>query len=211
MDAQAVTNTATQQSTSTTSTGTSGATSATSISPDAFLQLLITQMQNQDPLDPQSPEDFMSQLSQLTEVQQLTNISSSISALSQSSQQGSIAQWLPTVGKKVDVQSNALSTGDQVTLYPQGSYDKIILSLADANTGNLQQVTFNKGDSLTYTYNGADNVTFGISATLNGAPASCNVEVSRVVQGIQASNSGVQVVFGDGTTMPVTSITQITE
>ena len=210
MAVQAAT-TATQQSTSTTSTGTNAATSATSISPDAFLKLLITQLKNQDPLNPQSPADFMSQLSQLTEVQQLTNISSSISSLSQSSQQGSIAQWLPTVGKKVDVQSNALSTGDQVTLQPQGDYDQILLTLSDANTGNLQEITVKKGDSLTSTYQGTDNVTFGVTATKNGMPVACSAGVLRVVQGVQTSSSGIQVVLGDGTTVPVTSITKITQ
>jgi flagellar basal-body rod modification protein FlgD len=211
MAVQALTNTATQQSTSTTPTGTRGATSATSISPDAFLRILITELQNQDPLNPQKPEDFLTQLAQLTSVQQLTNISSSIDGLSKASQEGSIAQWLPTVGKKVDVQGNALSTGDQVTLQPQGNYSQIILTLSDANTGNLNQVTFKPGDSLTYTHKGTNNVTFGISATQNGTPVSCGMEVSRIVQGVQTSNSGIQIVLGDGTTVPVTAVTKITQ
>jgi flagellar basal-body rod modification protein FlgD len=207
MSVQAITNATSQQSTSTTQTSASTPT----LGPDAFLKILIADLQNQDPLDPQKPEDFMAQLSQLTEVQQLTNISTSISALAQNSQQGGIAQWLSTVGKKVDVQDNALSTGDQVTMQPQGSYDKVILTVTDSNTGSMQQVTFNNGDPLTYTYQGTGNATFGISATYNGAPVSCGVENSRVVKGIQTDSSGVQIVFGDGKSMPVTSITTITE
>jgi flagellar basal-body rod modification protein FlgD len=207
MSIQPVTNATSQQSTSTTQQSPS----TTILGPDAFLKILIADLQNQNPLDPQKPEDFMAQLSQLTQVQQLTNISGSISALVQNSQQGGIAQWLSSVGKKVDVQDNALSTGDQVTMQPQGSYDKVILTLTNTNTGNVQQVTFKNGDPLTYTYQGSGNVTFGISATYNGAPVSCGVENSRVVKGIQTSDSGVQVVFGDGKIMPVTSITTITE
>ncbi len=208
MSVQPVTNTASQQSTSTTNQSNfTGALDA-----NAFLKILIADLKNQDPLNPSSPEDFMSQLAQLTEVQQLTNISGSVSTLAQSGQQGGISQWLSAVGKKVDVQSSALSTGDKVTLYPQGSYDQIILTLKDSTTGNMQQVTFKNGDPLTYTYQGTDNVSLsGISATLNGAPVACNVEVSRVVTGVQTNSSGVEVVFGDGTTMPVTSITTITQ
>jgi flagellar basal-body rod modification protein FlgD len=207
MSVQPVTSPTSQQSTSTTQTKAA----TTILGPDAFLKILIADLQNQNPLDPQKPEDFMAQLSQLTEVQQLTNISSSISALAQNSQQGGIAQWLSTVGKKVDVQDNALSAGDQVTMQPQGNYDQVILTLKDSNTGNLQQVTFKNGDPLKYTYQGAGNVTFGVSATYNGASVSVGVENSRVVKGIQTSDSGVQIVFGDGKIMPVTSITTITE
>ena len=208
MSVQSVTNTATQQSAATTSTGTKA---ATSIGPDAFLKILITELQNQNPLDPQKPEDFLAQLSQLTSVQQLTNISSSIDALAKTSQQGSIAQWLSTVGKKVETQGNALSTGDQVTLQPQGDYDQIILTLSDANTGNLQEITFKKGDSLTATYQGTGNVTFGATGTKNGMPVAVGADVLRIVQGVQTSNSGIQMVLGDGTTVPVTAITKITQ
>jgi len=208
MSVQPVTDATSQQNTSTTQQSTfTGALDA-----NAFLKILVADLQNQDPLNPSSPEDFMSQLAQLTEVQQLTNISSGITTLTQNSQQGGIAQWLSTVGKKVDVQSSALSTGDQVTLYPQGTYDQIVLTLTDAQTGGTQQVTFKNGDPLTYTYQGTDKASLSsISATLNGAPVSCNVEVSRVVTGIETDSSGVEVVFGDGTTMPVTSITTITQ
>ena len=207
MAVQSVTGATNQQNSSTTQQSASGV----SLDPSAFLKILIADLKNQDPLNPASPEDFMSQLAQLTQVQQLNNISSAISALSQSSQQGSIAQWLSIVGKKVDVQSTTMSSGDQVTLSPQGAYDKVILTLTDSSTGNMQQVTFKNGDPLTYTYNGTDNVTFGVSATLKGSPVSCGVENSRVVQGIQTNSSGVQVIFGDGTTMLASAITQITQ
>jgi flagellar hook assembly protein FlgD len=208
MSVQPVTNATSQQSTSTTNQSSF----AGALDANAFLKILIADMKNQDPLNPSSPEDFMSQLAQLTEVQQLTNISSSISTMATNNQQGGISQWLSAVGKKVDVQSSALSTGDQVTLYPQGSYDQIILTVTDSTTGDMQQVTFKNGDPLTYTHQGTDNATVsGISATLKGAPVACNVEVSRVVKAIETTSSGVEVVFGDGTTMPVTSITTITQ
>jgi len=206
MAVNGVTGTTSQQNSSTTQSSTSGL----SLDPSAFLKILIADLQNQDPLNPSSPEDFMSQLAQLTQVQQLTNISSALSAMSQNNQQGSIAPWLATVGKKVDAQSNALSTGDQVTLQPQGNYDQIILTVSHAN-GNMEQIEFNNGDPLTYTYNGTDNATFGISATYNGSPVSCGAENSRIVTGLQTNSSGIQVVFGDGSTMPVTSITQISQ
>ena len=48
----------------------------TKLGKDAFLKLLVAQMQNQDPLNPQSNEDFVAQLSQFTQVEQLMDLSS---------------------------------------------------------------------------------------------------------------------------------------
>ncbi len=39
-----------------------------------FLRLLVTQVQNQDPLNPQDPTEFVSQLAQFSSLEQLLNI-----------------------------------------------------------------------------------------------------------------------------------------
>lgn len=48
---------------------------------DAFLQILVTQLQNQDPLNPVNSEDFVSQMAELTSVEQLTSLNQNISEL----------------------------------------------------------------------------------------------------------------------------------
>ncbi len=140
MSVQSVTNSTTQQTTSTTDQSVGGM----SISRGCIPEHSRCRAAKPGPFGPFKPEDFLTQLAQLTEVQDLTNIQSDLDHHEQNSQQGSIAQWLPTVGKKVDVQSQALSTGDQVTFQPSGNWDQIILTLTDSTTGNMQQVTFNK-------------------------------------------------------------------
>ncbi|MGN1050502.1 MAG: flagellar hook capping FlgD N-terminal domain-containing protein [Selenomonadaceae bacterium] len=45
---------------------------------DAFLQLLVTQMQYQDPLDPQDNSEYLSQLAQFSALEQVSNVSSSL-------------------------------------------------------------------------------------------------------------------------------------
>ena len=45
---------------------------------DAFLQLLVTQMQYQDPLDPQDNSEHLSQLAQFSALEQMSNVSSSL-------------------------------------------------------------------------------------------------------------------------------------
>lgn len=52
-----------------------------SLDKDAFLRLLVTQMQYQDPLDPQDNSEFIAQLAQFSTLEQMTNVSSGMSKL----------------------------------------------------------------------------------------------------------------------------------
>jgi flagellar basal-body rod modification protein FlgD len=179
------------------------------VTKDQFLQILITQLKYQNPLEPLKPDEFLSQLSQLTEVEQLTNIAKNTEELNKSAGNGDIADWLSAVGKKVNVEGNALSKGDDIILKPQADFDEIILTFKDLGTGALKESRIKKGESLTYTYQEEGNVGVGITALKGGKIVSCGAELYRVVQGIQSGESGVQVVLGDGTTQSVTAITKI--
>ncbi len=44
-----------------------------------FLQLMITKLQNQDPLDPMDDEDYIAQLAQFSSLEQMQNIASAVS------------------------------------------------------------------------------------------------------------------------------------
>ncbi len=48
---------------------------------DAFLQLLVAQIQNQDPLNPTDGMEFLSQLAQFSELEQMIGIRSELQAL----------------------------------------------------------------------------------------------------------------------------------
>ncbi|MDT0632367.1 flagellar hook assembly protein FlgD [Rubrivirga litoralis] len=54
-----------------------------SLDRDAFLQLLVTQLSNQDPLNPQEGHEFAAQLAQFTSVEQLTSIGQTLGAQSE--------------------------------------------------------------------------------------------------------------------------------
>ena len=51
---------------------------------DGFLQLLVAQMQNQDPINPMDGTEFASQLAQFNSVEQLINVNDGIARLTQS-------------------------------------------------------------------------------------------------------------------------------
>lgn len=53
-----------------------------SLDKDAFLQLLVTQMQYQDPLDPQDNSEYVAQLAQFSSLEQMTNVYKSVEDVS---------------------------------------------------------------------------------------------------------------------------------
>jgi flagellar basal-body rod modification protein FlgD len=75
------TTTATTATTST--TGTTGASASPSLNENEFLQLLMTELQNQDPMSASSndPMQYMTQLAQFTSVEQETDTAQSTSQI----------------------------------------------------------------------------------------------------------------------------------
>ena len=68
------------------------------IGSDQFLQLLVAQLQNQDPLDPVSDKDFINQLATLNTVQGLTDLNASFAQMLQLQQ---LTQGAELIGKSL--------------------------------------------------------------------------------------------------------------
>jgi flagellar basal-body rod modification protein FlgD len=94
-----------------------------------FLQLLVAQMQNQDPLNPQSDTDMAAQMAQFTSLTQSSAMSSSLSMLQANSLIGS------TVSLQVDPKTTANGVVQGVVL--NGATPQIIVN---GTTYDLSQV-----------------------------------------------------------------------
>lgn len=95
-------------------------TSNDSLDKEAFLQLLVAQMQYQDPLEPTSNTEYISQLATFSELEAMTNLNTSMS-ISRASQ---------LVGQKVSVVTTSASTGE--TTEAQGTVDYVIVENSKA-------------------------------------------------------------------------------
>lgn len=79
---------------------------------DDFLRLLVTQLQNQDPVNPMDSSQFAAQLAQFNSVEQLINVNDSLKSMNESQQligtglNNTLASSLP--GKTVRAASNQL-------------------------------------------------------------------------------------------------------
>ena len=65
------------------SSSTASASPSTAVTKNMFLQLLVAQLKNQDPLNPSDPAQFMSQLAQFQQLEQSMNTGQDIAAIRQ--------------------------------------------------------------------------------------------------------------------------------
>lgn len=75
---------------------------------EAFLTLLIAQLQNQDPLNPADSTEFTSQLAQFSSLEQLSNVNENLERLQDYQASSNNAQAVGFIGKEVVFKGNAL-------------------------------------------------------------------------------------------------------
>lgn len=97
------------------------------IGKEGFLKLLITQLQNQDPLEPMSNEDFAAQLAQFSSLEQMQNLNENFGQLMDLTRIGSSASL---IGKTVeymdeDTGFNVAGTVDKVMIKSEGLFFSI--------------------------------------------------------------------------------------
>lgn len=83
-----------------------------------FMKLLMTQLQNQDPLKPMEHQEFAAQLAQFGSLEQLTNIQKGIEGLHTGIGDGAKLSALSLIGKKVQAIGNQLDLleGQEVSM-----------------------------------------------------------------------------------------------
>jgi flagellar basal-body rod modification protein FlgD len=99
---------------------------------ETFLNLLITQLQNQDPLNPQDSQEFVAQLSQFSSLEQLMTLNEGMDTLYMATSSMNNASMTQLIGKEV------VAYGDEFCYDGEGSVDLIY----DA-TGEASEATIN--------------------------------------------------------------------
>jgi flagellar basal-body rod modification protein FlgD len=115
-------------SSSTASSLISSATNSSDSTEQMFTQLLVAQIQNQDPLDPTDPTDFVNQLATLSQTESMSTLSTL------TSNNGSILQSLQVLALGAQVGSNVSVTGTSVTLGTTAVSGDVTLANASSST-----------------------------------------------------------------------------
>ena len=72
---------------------------------DAFLKLLVTQMQYQDPMEPMKDTEFIGQMAQFTSLEQLTNLNKTMTQFVSNQGASSLADYAHLIGTSVKWES----------------------------------------------------------------------------------------------------------
>ncbi len=103
--------------------GSAGTGSGQSLGQNQFLQLLMTQLQNQDPMSPMDNTQFIAQMAQFSSLEQMTNLVSATQAMNANNE---VAQSVSLIGHNVTYTNADGSTGSGV------------VSEVDVSSGNVQ-------------------------------------------------------------------------
>jgi flagellar basal-body rod modification protein FlgD len=85
---------------------TSAATKSKTLGQTDFLNLLVAQLKNQDPLNPSDPTEFTSQLAQYSQLEQLFNLNDSMGNLTTAQNNSQRLSSLALIGQEVVVEDS---------------------------------------------------------------------------------------------------------
>jgi flagellar basal-body rod modification protein FlgD len=192
---------------------------------NTFLQLLTTQLQNQDPLSPLDTNQFTEQLVQFASVEQQINENSNLQTLISLQQTSEATQAMQFLGSTVTVSSNAAAlsnaTGQEATWSLNSPSPATAAVTITSSTGQVAYTGTGSISSGTqaYAWNGKGNngvtwpdgnYTLSITATgANGAPVSVSTQVQGTVSAVNVSQNPPTVMVG-GQSYPISSIQSIT-
>lgn len=146
-------------STSASTSASTGSSALTSLSSNfnTFLQMLMTQLKNQDPTSPMDSNQFTSELVQFSSVEQQINTNTSLTSLIQLTQAGQIMNSSSMVGKQVEVTSTdlALQNGQATIHFNSPAAEPVGISVTtDAGVKLLDTTTQANSGSNSWTWNG---------------------------------------------------------
>jgi flagellar basal-body rod modification protein FlgD len=96
----------------TTSTAQSPGSQSPVLGKDDFLNLLITQLQNQDPLNPTDQTEFTAQLAQFSSLEQLSNVNTNLEQLQNFQASTNNSQAVSLLGKEITTNGNYLQLAE---------------------------------------------------------------------------------------------------
>lgn len=190
-----------------------------------FLQLISTQMQNQNPLNPTDPTQFLAQIEGLSEVSSLQSLQTSISGLASGLQGAQLLSGTSLLGHSVLVpgSSASLAAGGNVSgavTAPAGA-SSLTVSVTDASGALVDAFAVAPQSSgyTHFTWNGntaggsaapAGQYTLNVSASVGGANQSVSPLVYSQVQSvtIDPSTQTLELNTVNGT-VPLSSVVNI--
>ena len=221
--------------TSTASSAVSGTVASTGTgSPNlqsTFLQLLVAQMNNQDPLNPTDSTQMTSELAQISTVTGINNLNTSVTGLMSQLQQSAAIQSAQLTGHSVMVAGSALplsaNTASATGFSAVGGFSlggaasNVTVTVKDATGSTVRtlQLGAQSAGFQDFTWNGqtdagaaaaAGAYSFSVAATSSaGAGAATAYNAQAVVGAVPQADGSTQLMLGNGSQVPYSAVKQI--
>ena len=172
---------------------------------DAFLELMLTQVQHQDPLNPMESGDFLSQMAQFGTVNGITELNNSFATLAGSLQSNQALQASTMVGNTVLIPGNQFVLGSDGfvsgAIELDSSTSNLVVNITDVAGQSVRQVDFGtQSAGLTkFSWDGLDNngnalpegqYKIEAAAVVNGEAVAQTVLVNAKVDSVTLSKTG---------------------
>lgn len=185
-------------------------------SSERFLKLLVTQMQNQDPLNPLDNAQVTSQLAQINTVNGIEKLNTTVQGLTGQFMQMLALQGASLVGRQVVIPGNQLAFADGMA---RGGFE-----LANAADGVTVEVLAPSGQVIDTLRLGAQSagthgfdwpagaataasgLSFRVSATSGGVAVSPTALMRMPVDSVSTSGGALQLQLSDGRTVAYTDV-----
>ncbi|MBS1156004.1 MAG: hypothetical protein H6R07_1928 [Proteobacteria bacterium] len=192
---------------------------------DRFMKLLVTQLQNQDPMNPVDSAETTSQMAQINMVTQLSKLNDAMTtmATSFSSQQalqaaGIIGKSVLATGTKMDFSGSAVDFQANVTSGLQGGMVQVL----DSKGNVVSQQEFSQpstAGNTTFSWDGkltdgttAPSGTYSVRAygkASDGSAVALDTLTWQKVGSVALNSGNTQLVLADKSTVDLSSVTQI--
>ncbi|MGH8415747.1 MAG: flagellar hook assembly protein FlgD [Pseudomonas sp.] len=201
-------------------------TGASSLGKDSFLQLLVTQMQNQNPLDPQDNSEFVAQLAQFSSLETMQNLSTSVDAIGGMYQSSQALQASSLVGRSVivDAGSTNVDTSKEmtgsVTVPSASSVTTVKVYDADGAVVRTIDLGDQKAGTASFTWDGKDdagnvlesgNYSFIAKGSLDGTETGLTTYLPATVTSVTMGSAGTSMTLNlaNGTNIALSKVQQI--
>jgi len=188
-----------------------------------FLELMIAQMNNQDPLDPAKNEDFIAQLAQFSTVEGIENLNKSMADMSAAVQSSLTMEAAALVGRFVMVPTNQSilqGSGLVGTIdLPQAS-SSLNVEISSATGELIRQIDLGPqaAGPLRFAWDGRNEVggespqgIYRVNAysVVDGERREFTVNMPDQVVSVSVGNQGVLANLASGTSVPTNEIKEI--
>lgn len=202
-------------------------TTSTALDKDDFLQLLVTQLQHQDPLNPLDDKEFIAQLAQFSSLEQMNNIASGIGTLNDTVSKQDSLSAVSYIGKSVVAAGDAITKVDSAVTPIYFTLDdaaaKVTINVYDANNNIVKTETLKSMQAGEYNYswdglnyngkeaaNGQYSVYFAAESA-TGSAVLVDTQVTGKIIGISKGSDGTSFKLSDGRTVGFDDITMVTD